>query len=69
MIDMKDIYRKLIAYCGEEYVIQVRSVVPLKNTFIVTFVRDDGQDGLRWRCFVAIFDERGMANVVDAGDA
>lgn len=66
MIDMVDIYRKLRANYNQGDFIQVQLVVPLMNRFIVHFTHEDGLEKKRY--MIAIFNEKGVAQVIEAGD-
>jgi hypothetical protein len=66
MIDMIDIYRKLRDNYSQGDLIQVQLVVPLMNRFIVHFTHEDNLEQKRY--MIAIFNEQGIAQVIEAGD-
>jgi hypothetical protein len=66
MIDMIDIYRKLRDNYSEGDFIQVQLVVPLMNRFIVHFTHEGDLEQKRY--MIAIFNEQGIAQVIEAGD-
>jgi hypothetical protein len=66
MIDMVDIYRKLRNNYDEGDTIQVQLVIPLMNKFIVNFTHENFEK--RTRYMIAVFSERGIEQIVMAGD-
>jgi threonyl-tRNA synthetase len=66
MIDMIDIYRKLRDNYSQGDLVQVQLVVPLMNRFIVHFTHEDNSEQKRY--MIAIFNEKGIAQIIEAGD-
>lgn len=66
MIDIADIYRKLRGNYDEGDTIVVQLVIPLLNKFIVNFTHENHME--RKRYMIAVFSERGIEQVVMAGD-